>query len=105
MKELSSISKILNGADESPKGFKLEFYYVTNPYFKNYVRTKTYHMIDEDEPIRRKAIGLRNFRTRWSKTMILGEEFGDLEGDEDEDIVEDDEEEEEDDEDEDDDND
>ncbi|KAI9119655.1 hypothetical protein K1719_009531 [Acacia pycnantha] len=128
---------------------------------ENSVGTKTYHMIDEDEPILEKGnwvttkimmkIWLRNFRTRWSKTMILGEliyrvlvfhklvaflifyhalfwstirdkiiphvvswftgeaiqgeEFGDLEGDEDEDIVEDDEEEEEDDEDEDDDND
>ncbi|KAF7806734.1 nucleosome assembly protein 1;3-like isoform X2 [Senna tora] len=42
---------------ESPKGFKLEFYFDTNPYFKNSVLTKTYHMIDEDEPILEKAIG------------------------------------------------
>ncbi|XP_022732653.1 nucleosome assembly protein 1;2-like isoform X2 [Durio zibethinus] len=40
-----------------PKGFKLEFYFDTNPYFKNTVLTKTYHMIDEDEPILEKAIG------------------------------------------------
>ncbi|KAF7806726.1 nucleosome assembly protein 1;3-like [Senna tora] len=42
---------------ESPKGFKLEFFFDTNPYFKNSVLTKTYHMIDEDEPILEKAIG------------------------------------------------
>ncbi|KAJ4851141.1 Nucleosome assembly protein 1,3 [Turnera subulata] len=42
---------------EEPKGFKLEFFFDTNPYFKNTVLTKTYHMIDEDEPILEKAIG------------------------------------------------
>ncbi|XP_039004889.1 nucleosome assembly protein 1;2-like isoform X2 [Hibiscus syriacus] len=42
---------------EDPKGFKLDFYFNTNPYFKNTVLTKTYHMIDEDEPILEKAIG------------------------------------------------
>ncbi|KAJ6295778.1 hypothetical protein OIU78_023747 [Salix suchowensis] len=42
---------------EDPKGFKLEFFFDSNPYFKNYVLTKTYHMIDEDEPILEKAIG------------------------------------------------
>lgn len=42
---------------EDPKGFKLEFYFDTNPYFTNTVLTKTYHMIDEDEPILEKAIG------------------------------------------------
>uniref|UniRef100_A0A5B7A9X8 Uncharacterized protein n=1 Tax=Davidia involucrata TaxID=16924 RepID=A0A5B7A9X8_DAVIN len=42
---------------DNPKGFKLEFYFDTNPYFKNSVLTKTYHMIDEDEPILEKAIG------------------------------------------------
>ncbi|URD90719.1 NAP domain containing protein [Musa troglodytarum] len=42
---------------EDPKGFKLEFFFDTNPYFKNAVLTKTYHMIDEDEPILEKAIG------------------------------------------------
>lgn len=42
---------------DSPKGFKLEFYFETNPFFKNSVLTKTYHMIDEDEPILEKAIG------------------------------------------------
>ncbi|CAN6332257.1 unnamed protein product [Urochloa humidicola] len=40
-----------------PKGFKLEFHFDTNPFFKNSVLTKTYHMIDEDEPILEKAIG------------------------------------------------
>lgn len=42
---------------DNPKGFKLEFFFETNPFFKNTVLTKTYHMIDEDEPILEKAIG------------------------------------------------
>ncbi|KAK4716243.1 hypothetical protein R3W88_014581 [Solanum pinnatisectum] len=42
---------------DDPKGFKLEFFFETNPYFKNTLLTKTYHMIDEDEPILEKAIG------------------------------------------------
>ncbi|PIN22972.1 Nucleosome assembly protein NAP-1 [Handroanthus impetiginosus] len=42
---------------DNPKGFKLEFYFDANPFFKNSVLTKTYHMIDEDEPILEKAIG------------------------------------------------
>ncbi|KAE9600429.1 hypothetical protein Lal_00046098 [Lupinus albus] len=41
----------------NPKGFKLEFFFHTNPYFKNSVLTKTYHMIDDDDPILEKAIG------------------------------------------------
>lgn len=40
-----------------PKGFKLEFFFDANPFFKNSVLTKTYHMIDDDEPILEKAIG------------------------------------------------
>ncbi|KAK1315509.1 hypothetical protein QJS10_CPA06g01018 [Acorus calamus] len=42
---------------DDPKGFKLEFFFDPNPYFKNSVLTKTYHMIDDDEPILEKAIG------------------------------------------------
>ncbi|XP_030473485.1 nucleosome assembly protein 1;4-like isoform X1 [Syzygium oleosum] len=43
---------------DKPKGFKLEFFFDANPYFKNSVLTKTYHMIDDDdEPILEKAIG------------------------------------------------
>ncbi|GAB2269255.1 Nucleosome assembly protein 1.4 [Dionaea muscipula] len=42
---------------DDPKGFKLEFFFDTNPYFKNTVLTKIYHMIDDDEPILEKAIG------------------------------------------------
>ena len=42
---------------EEPKGFKLEFFFDQNPYFKNTLLTKAYHMIDEDEPILEKAIG------------------------------------------------
>ncbi|KAK7291834.1 hypothetical protein RIF29_07290 [Crotalaria pallida] len=42
---------------ENPKGFKLEFFFDSNPYFTNSVLTKTYHMVDEDEPVLEKAIG------------------------------------------------
>nr|AAB72115.1 NAP1Ps [Pisum sativum] len=42
---------------EEPKGFKLEFFFDSNPYFSNSVLTKIYHMVDEDEPILEKAIG------------------------------------------------
>ncbi|CAL4947821.1 unnamed protein product [Urochloa decumbens] len=42
---------------DDPKGFKIEFSFDTNPFFKNSVLTKTYHMIDEKEPILEKAIG------------------------------------------------
>eukprot|EP00252_Welwitschia_mirabilis_P018728 TRINITY_DN417_c0_g1_i1.p1 TRINITY_DN417_c0_g1~~TRINITY_DN417_c0_g1_i1.p1 ORF type:complete len:258 (-),score=54.52 TRINITY_DN417_c0_g1_i1:72-731(-) len=41
-----------------PKGFKIDFYFNPNPYFKNEVLTKTYHMgDDDDEPILERAIG------------------------------------------------
>ncbi|KAI3917563.1 hypothetical protein MKW98_021325 [Papaver atlanticum] len=39
------------------KGFKLEFFFDPNPYFKNTVLTKIYDMVDEDEPILDKVIG------------------------------------------------
>ncbi|KAJ6706430.1 NUCLEOSOME ASSEMBLY PROTEIN 12 [Salix purpurea] len=42
---------------QSPEGFKLEFYFNPCPYFKNYVLTKTYHIIDESDPILSQAIG------------------------------------------------
>ncbi|KAK9078360.1 hypothetical protein SSX86_002417 [Deinandra increscens subsp. villosa] len=42
---------------DDPKGFKLDFFFDTNPYFKDSVLTKVYHMIDDDEPILEKAIG------------------------------------------------
>ncbi|KAL9250996.1 hypothetical protein AKJ16_DCAP14981 [Drosera capensis] len=42
---------------DEPKGFKLEFFFNQNPYFKNTVLSKTYNMVDEDEPILEKAIG------------------------------------------------
>ncbi|KAF5931854.1 hypothetical protein HYC85_028025 [Camellia sinensis] len=54
---------------DNPKGFKLEFFFDTNPFFKNLVLTKIYHMIDDDEPILEKAIGrsLRGSRKKGSK--------------------------------------
>ena len=42
---------------ENPKGFKIDFFFDSNPYFKNAILTKTYHMIDEDEPILEKSEG------------------------------------------------
>ncbi|KAJ8564410.1 hypothetical protein K7X08_000870 [Anisodus acutangulus] len=42
---------------DDAKGFKLEFFFNTNPYFSNSVLTKTYHMISEDEHILENAIG------------------------------------------------
>ncbi|KAJ0250987.1 Nucleosome assembly protein 1 [Hirschfeldia incana] len=42
---------------EEPKGFKLEFLFDSNPFFKNSVLTKSYHVIDEEEPLLEKAIG------------------------------------------------
>ncbi|XVF74406.1 hypothetical protein PTKIN_Ptkin13bG0108000 [Pterospermum kingtungense] len=45
---------------DDPKGFKLEFFFDSNPYFKNSVLTKIYHMVDdENEPILEKAIGTK----------------------------------------------
>ena len=41
-----------------PVGFKLEFYFDPNPYFKNSVLTKTYHVIeDDDDPVLERALG------------------------------------------------
>ena len=34
-----------------PNGFKLEFFFDTNPFLKNSVLKKTYHTIVEDDPI------------------------------------------------------
>ncbi|CAH9122746.1 unnamed protein product [Cuscuta epithymum] len=42
---------------EDSKGFKLEFFFDPNPFFKNTVLVKTYHMLDDDEPILEKATG------------------------------------------------
>ncbi|KAJ6706567.1 NUCLEOSOME ASSEMBLY PROTEIN 14 ISOFORM X1 [Salix purpurea] len=42
---------------QNPEGFKLEFYFNPNPYFKNSVLTKTYHVIGESDPILSQSIG------------------------------------------------
>ncbi|KAK3220244.1 hypothetical protein Dsin_014214 [Dipteronia sinensis] len=42
---------------DDPKGFKLEFLFDPNPYFKNSVLTKTYPMSDDFVAIPEKAIG------------------------------------------------
>ena len=41
---------------DDPKGFKLEFFFDTNPYFKNSVLTKICHMKNENKLILEKAI-------------------------------------------------
>ncbi|XP_074275330.1 nucleosome assembly protein 1;2-like isoform X2 [Silene latifolia] len=52
-----TVPKDDNKKGEATEGFKLEFFFDPNPYFKNSVLTKTYFMIDEDEPLLEKAIG------------------------------------------------
>lgn len=42
---------------EGTKGFKLEFFFEENPFFKNAVLTKTYHMVEDSEPILESAKG------------------------------------------------
>ncbi|KAJ7519030.1 hypothetical protein O6H91_20G020100 [Diphasiastrum complanatum] len=42
---------------DNPKGFRLDFIFETNPFFRNTVLSKTYHMVDDDEPILERAIG------------------------------------------------
>ncbi|KAH7287257.1 hypothetical protein KP509_32G047400 [Ceratopteris richardii] len=44
---------------EGERGFKLEFYFAENPYFKNTVLTKVYHMAEDDDPILEKATGTK----------------------------------------------
>ncbi|CAM6125980.1 unnamed protein product [Calypogeia fissa] len=53
---------------EDNKGFKLDFYFEPNPYFKNTLLTKTYHMIDDDEPILERAVGTE---IEWNATKNL----------------------------------
>lgn len=42
---------------EGEKGFKLEFHFGENPYFKNTLLTKVYHMAEEDDPILESSTG------------------------------------------------
>lgn len=44
---------------DNPKGFKLDFYFEPNLFFKNLVLTKTYHMIDEDNLVLVNVIGTK----------------------------------------------
>ncbi|XP_026447006.1 nucleosome assembly protein 1;3-like [Papaver somniferum] len=41
----------------TPKGFKLSFYFIDNPYFETATLEKTYHVTDDDEPSLQKVIG------------------------------------------------
>ncbi|XP_024632742.1 nucleosome assembly protein 1;2 [Medicago truncatula] len=57
-----------------PLGFKLEFFFDPNPYFSNTVLTKTYHMLDEDEPLLERAFGtVINWLPEKSLTKIANE--------------------------------
>uniref|UniRef100_A0A061R8Y2 Nucleosome assembly protein 1-like 1 n=1 Tax=Tetraselmis sp. GSL018 TaxID=582737 RepID=A0A061R8Y2_9CHLO len=42
---------------EDKKGFKLNFFFEENPFFENEILTKSYHMVDEDDPILEHAEG------------------------------------------------
>ncbi|GAU25892.1 hypothetical protein TSUD_376110 [Trifolium subterraneum] len=42
---------------DNPYGFKLEFYFDSNPYFQNSVLTKTYHILKDNDPIVEKSTG------------------------------------------------
>ncbi|OMO81631.1 Nucleosome assembly protein (NAP) [Corchorus olitorius] len=55
---LKYLKDIKWGKIEEGKGFKLEFYFETNPLFKDTVLIKTYQMIDADEIILDKATGM-----------------------------------------------
>jgi len=48
-------SETLNGEDEN--GFRLLFHFLPNPFFDQAVLTKTYHMMDDDDPILEKSEG------------------------------------------------
>jgi len=54
---LKYVKDIKSSNLENNKGFKLDFYFEENPYFKNTLLSKTYHMIDDDEPILERAVG------------------------------------------------
>ena len=56
-KALKFLKEIMLISSENPKCFKLEFDFGTaNPFFKNVVLTKTYNVINKDEPVLINAI-------------------------------------------------
>eukprot|EP00241_Pyramimonas_parkeae_P005056 CAMPEP_0114253202 /NCGR_PEP_ID=MMETSP0058-20121206/16259_1 /TAXON_ID=36894 /ORGANISM="Pyramimonas parkeae, CCMP726" /LENGTH=381 /DNA_ID=CAMNT_0001367217 /DNA_START=72 /DNA_END=1217 /DNA_ORIENTATION=+ len=42
---------------EDEKGFRLHFHFLPNPYFSNSILTKSYYMVDENDPILERAEG------------------------------------------------
>ncbi|KAK2425172.1 nucleosome assembly protein 1-2 [Trifolium repens] len=62
---------------DNPKGFKLEFHFDSNPYFQNSVLTKTYHMIEEDDPILEKSLGTE---IEWHPGKCLTQKLRQLNG-------------------------
>lgn len=49
LKYLKDIKYSKIQSSDFPDGFKLDFFFDTNPFFKNSVLTKTYHVVDDDE--------------------------------------------------------
>ncbi|KAK7335870.1 hypothetical protein VNO80_27974 [Phaseolus coccineus] len=83
MKTNDTLAELITEADEGPlqylkdikwcrveasKSFKLKFFFCPNPYFRNSVLEKTYHMIDEDEPKLMEATGME---IEWHKGKCL----------------------------------
>ncbi|XP_020552791.1 nucleosome assembly protein 1;1-like [Sesamum indicum] len=88
---LKFLKEIKSSKVEYRKGFRLEFHFDPNPFFKNSVLTKTYRTVDEGEPVLDGAIGtkiewfpgknlthkiMQNKPRKWSKiiNMIAGTE-------------------------------
>ncbi|KAK4425108.1 Nucleosome assembly protein 1 [Sesamum alatum] len=83
---LKFLKEIKSSEVEYRKGFRLEFHFDPNPFFKNCVLTKTYRTVDEGEPVVERAIGtkiewfpgknlthkiLKNKPRKWSKIINL----------------------------------
>ncbi|KMZ58994.1 Nucleosome assembly protein 1-like protein 1 [Zostera marina] len=49
LKYLKDIKYLKIQSSDFPDGFKLDFFFDNNPFFKNSVLTKTYHIVDDDE--------------------------------------------------------
>ncbi|XWS12070.1 hypothetical protein CRYUN_Cryun37aG0058900 [Craigia yunnanensis] len=82
---LKYLKDIKWGKIDDPKGFKLEFFFDSNPYFKNSVLTKTYHMVDENDPILEKAIGTK---IEWYPGKCLTQKIPDDDDDIDDELAE-----------------
>lgn len=58
-------------------GFKLTFTFKENPYFTNTVLTKTYYMLDDDEPVLERSEGTQiDWKTGKNITVKVSREQG-----------------------------